>query len=506
MGAIGLENGHSLTHSLWRSEQIRIGERQAAGAAGIQMYELMCRAGLAVFELARNRWPEAQHWWIFVGGGNNGGDGYVVARLARAAGIRVQLVQQGDAEALRGDAARARDQYRADGGAIESVGALQGQPDLVIDALLGIGLKGELRQEAKGIIHQINRLGAPVLAVDLPSGLCADTGRLLGGAVSASLTLTFVGLKPGLLTGQGRDVCGDILLADLGIQSHLGQVPVADLLQWDEWRQRLPRRRVSAHKGQVGRLLVLGGNRGMSGAIRLAGEAALRCGTGLVRLVSHRQHYRLLNMTRPELMTAWYPDFDHWTWAHALVIGPGMGQDAWGRSLWQASLTYSGPRVVDADGLHLLAHTGGGSEERGCWVLTPHPGEAASLLGCSVAEIEADRLTAVNRLREQYGAVVVLKGAGTLVADESGVSLCHYGNPGMASGGMGDLLSGIIGALLAQGMAAGQAARLGVCLHGRAGDLASTHGMVGMLASDLLPGIRRLINQVEEDDNKTVDH
>ncbi|GAA3549531.1 NAD(P)H-hydrate dehydratase [Zobellella aerophila] len=506
MVAIGLENGHSLTHSLWRSEQIRLGERQAAGAAGIQMYELMCRAGLAVFELARSRWPRAEHWWIFVGGGNNGGDGYVVARLARAAGIRVQLAQLGDAEALRGDAARARDQYRADGGAIESVGALQGQPDLVIDALLGSGLKGELRQAAKGIINHINRLDAPVLAVDLPSGLCADTGRLLGGAVNASLTLTFVGLKPGLLTGQGRDVCGEILLADLGIQSHLGQAPVADLLQWDELRRLLPRRRASAHKGLVGRLLVLGGNRGMNGAIRLAGAAALRCGTGLVRLVSHRQHYRLLNMACPELMTAWYPDFEDWSWGHSLVVGPGMGQDAWARSLWLSSLAFSGPRVVDAAGLQLLAQTGARPEECGSWVLTPHPGEAASLLGCSVAEIEADRLAAVSRLREQYGAVVVLKGAGTLVADESGVSLCHYGNSGMASGGMGDLLSGIIGALLAQGVAAGQAARLGVCLHGLAGDRAIKDGMVGMLASDLLPDIRRLINQVEEDDNKTVDH
>ncbi|MDP5293756.1 NAD(P)H-hydrate dehydratase [Oceanimonas sp. CHS3-5] len=500
MSITGLEKPHILTQGLWLLEQIKLGERQAAAAMGMAMFELMSRAGLAAFELARRQWPDARHWWVFCGGGNNGGDGYVVARLARAAGIRVQLVQMGDAEALTGDAATARDHYRADGGAIETLGALQGQPDLVIDALLGTGLSGEPREPARQHIAAINRLGVPVLAVDLPSGLCADTGCIPAEAVAAETTISFVGLKTGLLTGRGPDVCGRVWLADLGIQHRLEQTPAMQLLHWQSQRAFLPGRRRGAHKGETGRLLVAGGHAGMSGAIRLAGEAALRCGTGLVRLVSHPEHVQLLNLTRPELMTAVFPGFDQWDWADALVLGPGLGRDDWSHTLLAAAMHAGKPMVIDADALHLLK---GKAPARA--VITPHSGEAAALLGCSVAEVESNRLDAVRQLREQTGAVVVLKGAGSLIAGDDGLALCPHGNPGMASGGMGDLLSGIIGAFLAQGLAPEAAARLGVCLHARAGDVAAGFGMVGMLASDLLTPIRSLINRTDEHDNNKPD-
>ncbi|WMC09916.1 NAD(P)H-hydrate dehydratase [Oceanimonas pelagia] len=500
MSITGLEKPHSLTQGIWLPEQIKQGERQAAAAMGMTLFELMSRAGLAAFELARRQWPQARHWWVFCGGGNNGGDGYVVARLARAAGLRVQLVQLGDAEALTGDAATARDHYRADGGAIETLEALQGQPDLVIDALFGTGLSGEPREPAQRHIAAINRLRVPVLAVDLPSGLCADNGHIPAEAVAADVTLSFVGLKPGLLTGRGPDVCGQVWLADLGIQHRLGQTPALQLLHWEAQRAFWPQRRRAAHKGEAGRLLVAGGHAGMSGAIRLAGEAALRCGTGLVRLVSHPEHVPFLNLTRPELMTAGFPGFDQWEWAHALVLGPGLGRDDWSRALLAAALSAGKPMVLDADALHLLQGRVPANA-----VLTPHAGEAAALLGCTVAEVENDRLAAVRQLREQTGAVVVLKGAGSLIAGEAGLALCPHGNPGMASGGMGDLLSGIIGALLAQGLTPEAAARLGVCLHAQAGDLAAVHGMVGMLASDLLTPIRRLINRTDEHDNNKPD-
>ncbi|WP_375055832.1 NAD(P)H-hydrate dehydratase [Zobellella sp. DQSA1] len=502
MSIIGLEKPHSLTQSLWDSEQIREGERQAAASAGIALYELMSRAGLAVFELARRQWPQARHWWVFTGGGNNGGDGYVVARLARSAGIRVQLVQLGDADALAGDAALARDHYRADGGAIESLGALQGRPDLVIDALLGTGLKGEVREAVRQHIRRINDTGAPVLSVDLPSGLCADTGRLLGETVRASLTLSFVGLKPGLLTGRGPDVCGRVCLADLGIQPRLQQVPVARLLHWEQERRALPTRRQGAHKGEAGRLLIAGGNEGMNGAVRLAGEAALRCATGLVRIVSHPAHAQLLNLHRPELMTAAFPEFSHWDWGDALVLGPGLGRDPWAEALFDAAMDSGLPMVIDADALYFLAGNKVRLPAVRPWVLTPHPGEAAVLLECSLADVEADRMAAVRTIQRQYGGVVVLKGAGSLIANEHHVSLCHYGNPGMASGGMGDLLSGIIGAFMAQGVSPALAAPLAVCLHGLAGDRAAAEGMLGLLASDLLSPLRSLINQVDENDNK----
>jgi NAD(P)H-hydrate epimerase len=506
MSIVGLEKPHSLTQSFWYSEQIREGERQAAASAGISLFELMSRAGLALFELARKEWPDARHWWVFCGGGNNGGDGYVVARLARAAGIRVQLVQLGDADALTGDAALARDHYRADGGAIESLEALQDSPDLIVDALLGTGLKGEVREAARQHIRRINDTAAPVLAVDLPSGLCADTGRLLGESVRASLTLSFVGLKPGLLTGRGPDVCGRVWLADLGIQPRLRAAPAGRLLHWQQERRGLPGRRRGAHKGEAGRLLIAGGNEGMSGAVRLAGEAALRLGTGLVRLLSHPSHASWLNLSRPELMTASFPGFDGWQWPQALVLGPGLGRDPWAQALFEAALSFQGPVVIDADGLYWLSRRQAVLPAERPWVLTPHPGEAAMLLGCSVAEVEADRLAAVRAIQRQYGGVAVLKGAGSLIADERQVSLCHYGNPGMASGGMGDLLSGIIGAFMAQGLAPVRAATLAVPLHALAGDKAAgAGGMLGLLASDLLSPLRTLINQKDEHDNQDVD-
>ncbi|OYD22936.1 NAD(P)H-hydrate dehydratase [Oceanimonas baumannii] len=500
MSITGLEKPHILTQGLWLPEQIREGERQAAAAMGMAMFELMSRAGLAAFELARREWPGSRHWWVFCGGGNNGGDGYVVARLARAAGIKVQLVQMGDADALTGDAAIARDHYRADGGAIERLGALQGAPDLVIDAVLGTGLNGAPREVAQQHIDVINRQHVPVLAIDVPSGLCAGTGCIPVKSVSAAATITFVGLKSGLLTGRGPDVCGRLWLADLGIQHRLEQQPAVQLLHWHHQRNLLPVRRCGAHKGETGRLLVAGGYQGMSGAIRLAGEAALRCGTGLVRLLSHAGHVHWLNLTRPELMTAVFPGFEQWAWSDALIVGPGLGRHDWSRQLLTAALAAGKPMVIDADALHLLKERVSAST-----VITPHSGEAAAMLGCTAAEIESNRLLAVQRLREQTGAVVVLKGAGTLIAGEQGLALCPYGNPGMASGGMGDLLSGIIGAFLAQGLAPEQAARLGVCLHAKAGDMAAQSGMVGMLASDLLNPIRSLINRTDEYDNNKPD-
>ncbi|ART83080.1 bifunctional ADP-dependent NAD(P)H-hydrate dehydratase/NAD(P)H-hydrate epimerase [Oceanisphaera profunda] len=544
MDIIGLEKSHSLTQSLWRSEQIRNLERQAATAAGISLFELMERAGQAVFNQARLSWPSARCWWIFTGGGNNAGDGYIVARLAQAADISVQVVQMGDAARLTGDAARARDAYVAKGGVISGLAAVAHQapePDLIIDALLGTGLVGPVREEFEQAIQHINRHLAPVVAIDVPSGLCADTGHILTVAVAAEQTVCMVGLKFGLFTGRGPDVVGRLLLADLGVElglaletpllepaalpasilppAALQETPVASLMHWSDLRQELPQRRRGAHKGEAGRVLVIGGNLGMSGAIRLAGEAALRSGAGLVRLLSHPDHQASLNLTCPELMTASFPNFHDWHWASTLVLGPGLGRDDWAQALFSEALLSMGtdkPLVIDADGLWFL---GKGFLPKGLlakgrlakhprlavasrpWVLTPHSGEAALLLGCTAAEVEADRLAAVRAIQQQYGGVVVLKGAGSLIADECHVRLCHYGNCGMASGGMGDVLSGIIGALMAQGLTPFNAASLAVCLHALAGDMAATQGKLGMLAADLFLPLRSLINQDDKYDD-----
>lgn len=531
MNIMNLEESHSLTHSLWRSDQIRNLEIRAAKAQGFSLFTLMSRAGLAVFEQARQHWPDAHVWWIFTGGGNNAGDGYIVARLALAAGLSVQVIQVGAASRLSGDAARARDAYLAQGGVISFLTALDTKivapdadltknADLIIDALLGTGLRGVVSEEVARNIDYINHNAAPVLAIDVPSGLGADTGHISSVAVQAELTICLICLKFGLFTGRGPDVVGRLLLADLdvpldmpGVLSEeprqlpaplLGHSPVASLMHWSSMQTLLPRRRPGAHKGEAGRVLVVGGNLGMSGAIRLAGEAALRTGAGLVRLLSHKEHQASLNMSRPELMTAAFPGFSDWDWASSLVLGPGLGRDNWSEQLFNDAIRLSQPMVIDADGLWWLANLHPNQQQLAVasrpWVLTPHSGEAARLLGCGVADIEADRLAAVRALQQQYGGVVVLKGAGSLIAHECHVRLCHYGNNGMASGGMGDVLSGIIGALMAQGLTPFNAASLAVCLHALAADSAAAQGKLGMLATDLFLPLRHLINQDDKYD------
>ncbi len=375
------------------------------------------------------------------------------------------------------------------------------RPDLLVDALLGIGPESQLRGAVVDWIDDINRRCLPVLAVDLPSGLHAMSGAVLGVAIQASQTLCLVGWKPGLLTGQGPELTGSLTLCPLGAEAQVAGLESSQLQRVDYRRARFwlrPRSRV-AHKGRCGRLLVLGGGPGMPGAIRLAAEAALRSGAGLVKVVTCAEHQATLLAGRPELMCQVSPPTatDHAAlaaWASVRVLGPGLGLGIWGRELWRQQLALSGALVLDADGLTLLAESPCRRED---WILTPHPGEAARLLGCSVAEVEQDRLHAVRQLQSRYGGVVLLKGAGTLICDPDGVWICQEGNPGMASGGMGDLLSGIIGALWGQGLPPAVAAWVGACVHGEAGDLAAEAGERGMLASDLLPFIRRLVNPAE---------
>ena len=465
------------------------------------LYDLMEQAGAALDAHLQQEWPQLRLLWICCGQGNNGGDGYVLARLAQARGITVRLFALGPPKA-GSEAEQAWRRWLAVGGEVYSCPAeseyAAEQPDLLVDALLGIGPESDLRGAVVAWVDDINRRCLPVLAVDLPSGLHAMSGIVLGVAIRASQTLCLVGWKPGLLTGQGPELTGRLTLCSLGAEAQVAelessQLQRVDYLRAGSWLR--PRSR-TAHKGSCGRLLVLGGAPGMPGAIRLAAEGALRSGAGLVKVVTCAEHQAALLAGRPELMCQEAPTMasDHAAlaaWASIRVLGPGLGLGAWSRSLWQQQLALPGPLVLDADGLTLLAEFPCRRED---WILTPHPGEAARLLGCSVAEVERDRLHAVRQLQQRYGGVILLKGAGTLIADANCVWICQEGNPGMASGGMGDLLSGIIAALLAQGWSAGMATRLGAVIHAEAADLAAAEGERGMLASDLLPWIRRLVN------------
>lgn len=488
-----------LPHDLYRAEQVQELDRLAIEYYGIAGYSLMSTAGQALFEQIKRRWPRVRQLAILCGGGNNGGDGYVVARLARQAGMEVEVHQLSDPQKLKGDARRAWQD--AEAAAVSMIG-YDGQRldgfELIVDAMLGTGLNGEPEGVWREAIEAVNEVDCPVVAVDIPSGLSADSGRVLGAAVRAELTVTFIGLKRGLFTADGPDHCGELVFSDLNVPSEVyGHVPpAAQRLDYRSMRDQLPPRRRNSHKGDHGHVLVIGGERGMSGAIRLAGEAAARCGAGLVSLATREAHATAVSAARPELMCHGVEQPEQLApllqRASVVAIGPGLGKDSWGRAMLGRVLESYLPLVLDADALNLLADDPMRHDK---WVLTPHPGEAARMLGCTTAEVQQDRFTAIASLEASYGGVVVLKGCGSLVlGGDCEVALCSEGNPGMASGGMGDLLTGIIASLIAQGMGLRQAARLAVVLHGAAGDSAAVEGERGLLAADLLPHLRQLVN------------
>ncbi len=488
-----------LPAALYTAAEVREMDRVTIQEMGIPGAELMERAGRAALAALRARWPGARRIAVACGPGNNGGDGFVLARLAGEAGLQAETWLVGEAQRLRGDALGAAEAWRRSGAAIREFtpDCLHGA-EVVVDGLLGTGLDRELVGSMAGAVDAINRAQGAVLAIDLPSGLHADSGRVLGTAVRAEVTVTFIGLKRGLFTGEGPAVCGHILFDDLQVPAGLYERFTASAQRLDLERLRgllLPRRR-TAHKGDFGHVLVVGGDRGMPGAPRMAGEAAARVGAGLVTVATHPTHAAFLNLGRPELMCHAVADARGLDplleRADVVALGPGLGHGSWGEALLARVLETDLLLVVDADALNFLAQR---PQKRSRWVLTPHPGEAGRLLGCSTAEVQADRFAAVHALRARYGGVCVLKGAGTLVAgDEGPVAVGTGGNPGMASGGMGDVLTGVIAGLLAQRFPPSDAAQLGVCAHAAAGDLAARGGERGMLAGDLLAALRSVVN------------
>jgi ADP-dependent NAD(P)H-hydrate dehydratase / NAD(P)H-hydrate epimerase len=487
----------NLPLALYSAAQVRALDARLI-AAGTSGFELMSRAAHGLWRALRRRWPDAGAVTVLAGRGNNAGDGYLLAVLAQRAGWRVRVLALGDPGQLQGDAARARDEAQGAGVAVQTWSECAALEGVVVDALLGTGLRGAVREPYAQAIRQLNASGAPVLAVDIPSGLCADSGQVLGVAVRAQLTVTLIGLKVGLFTGAALDWVGELAYDDLQADPQLvaSQAFVARRLAGGSL-PRLPARPRTVHKGQLGHVLVVGGDRGYAGAALLAAQSALRGGAGMVSLASRGEHLAAAQARLPEVMSAAVASANQLlaldSTASVWVVGPGLGQGAWGRSLLSAAAAATVPQVWDADALNLLA-SGAVDLPAGC-VITPHPGEAARLLGVSTAEVQADRPAAALQLAQRYQAVCVLKGAGTLVADPDGsLLLCDRGHPAMAGAGLGDVLAGLIGALLGQGLAPLAAANLAVWLHARAGEVLADKGC-GLAASDLCDAIRQLMQE-----------
>ena len=488
-----------LPHALYRAEQVRHLDRCAIDHHGLPGLTLMERAGTEAYRLLRERWPHARRLVVLVGTGNNGGDGLVIARLAQADGLNVRVLRFGDPARMRGDAATNLQRWLDSAGRIEPFASMPRNTDVLVDAVLGTGLERPLTGHWATAFAAINAGSTSVMAVDIPSGLDADTGRVMGVALRAAVTVSFIGLKQGLFIGAGPEYAGDIHFRALGIPAvvYASEVASSRRIDWRQQGSRLGRRPRTAHKGDFGQVLVIGGAPGMSGAVLLAGTAALRAGAGRVTLATHPAHAAYLNVARPELMVVGVAGVADLTpllaRSDVVAIGPGLGQTDWARELWQRVSRLDQPLVVDADALNLLAQA---PLARADWVLTPHPGEAARLLGGTTARIEQDRPAAVQALQARYGGVVCLKGAGTLIQGEPPhpFAVCSDGNPGMATAGTCDLLTGIIAALRAQGLNAEEAASAGVCLHAAAGDWAARAGERGLIAGDLLDAIRWVAN------------
>jgi hydroxyethylthiazole kinase-like uncharacterized protein yjeF len=516
---------------LYTADQVRALDQQliAAGTPGIS---LMQRAAEAALTVLRQRWPQTTDVLVLCGRGNNGGDGHVLSGLLLQTGARVHLLQIGDIAKAGADARQAAANAAQLGvGALpydaEQLTALLAQystsPIVIVDAMLGTGFHGALAGDFADAVGQVNASGQPILALDIPSGLQADTGHVAGQAIRATITVTFIARKRGLYTASGPEYAGEIVFDDCGADALPVDTlrPAIQAIDVQLLRHVLRPRPRSAHKGQAGSVLVIGGDTGFGGAAMLAAEAAARSGAGTVSLLTRPAHVTAMLARRPEVMVTgmdtWQSDIARQLVekASVLIIGPGLGQSRWSRQMLQNSMmwavTMAKPLLLDADALNLAAQDDSFWREsaplvqRNRWVITPHPGEAARLLATSVAQVQCDRFAAIGQLQALTGTQCLLKGAGSLLAfmpddgrrdaDGPRLELCTEGNPGMASGGMGDILTGVIAALMAQGLSAADALRCGVCAHGEAADQAvAAVGERGLLATDVLTYLPQVLN------------
>ena len=484
---------------LYKASDVRELDAMVARELGVDFFHLMERAGRAAFEILIQRWPGARKITILCGKGLNGGDGLIVAGLAHAFGIEVQAVLVSRSETLDSDTVLAKKWAESQGVEVKEGfdGTLTGQ--VIVDAILGSGFKGELRPEYAQAAKAVNRNSAPVLAIDIPTGVSADCLTSDQNAIEAEITVTFIGRKVGLYTGRGYAAAGQVIYQSLGAPSNIFKqmdtgIPLLDFLKLPP----LEPLAIDSHKHSRGHAVIVGGDNSMGGAILMAGESALRVGAGLVTIIGRKAHGPAVLARRPEIM---FVDAENeksrksaLAKADTIVVGPGLGTNDWGLALLRESLMMNKLLVLDADALKLIGTVE--TENFPPSIVTPHVGEAAAMLGVSSEEIDNDRLAASKSIARLTGGLAILKGPGTIISSASSVhGICKHGNPGMATAGMGDVLSGVLGGLLCQGIALRQAAEYGTCLHSAAADIASKNsGERGLIAMDLMIPLTQLMN------------
>ena len=509
------------------ASEMRELDRQAIQDLGIPSLVLMENAGRTTYQILRREFPGLPGEVAVVAGrGNNGGDGFVVARYLANAGIPVAVFLLGSRDRVSGDARVNLEILTRLGVAVTEVlteGDLNpaihrlAKAGLIVDALLGTGLNSPVTGLMAAVIERLNHLRGKVLAVDIPTGLSADTGEVLGVALKADVTVTYGWPKLGQVLPPGRDYVGRLWQVDISIPPHLAQEAPVSLAEAREMRALLPPRPFGSHKGTFGHLLLLAGSVGKTGAAALAAAAALRAGAGLVTLGVPASLNDILEVKLTEAMTlplpeaaaaralgaaAWAPINEFQGGKFTLALGPGMGTHPETRELvGRLMRDFAGPLVIDADGLNSLAEAAAGLKDAaGPRILTPHPGEMARLVGLTTPAVQARRLDLARETAAKFGVTLVLKGAQTVVAAPDGrASLNSTGNPALASGGTGDVLTGLIGGFLAQGLIPWDAARLGVYLHGLAADYFVRHnGERGMIAGDLLAVLPQMLTEFSQ--------
>jgi hydroxyethylthiazole kinase-like uncharacterized protein yjeF len=484
-------------HALYTNAELRAIEQAAPG-------RLMERAGEAAAKLAfalLDKVAGDAQVLVMAGPGNNGGDAFEVAAHMALAGWPVTVAQSGAFDGYGAAAQHALEKAQQSGAHFVTAAKLAPQPwALIIDGLFGIGLQRPLTGELRSLVKEVNRLPCPRLALDVPSGLDAERGTVIGDmAFCATHTITFIGDKPGLHTADGRDHAGTVTVASLAIEAALFPAPHACLNAPELFRKRLQPRLHNSHKGSYGDVAVVGGAQGMGGAAILAARAAARCGAGRV-FAGFIGNVPAYDQAQPELMCRPAAGLELDT--ATLVLGPGMGDSGAAHEVLRAALLSIAPLVLDADALNLIAADASlqallAQRQSGA-MITPHPLEAARLLGCTSATVQADRLASARELAQRYQVVVVLKGSGTVIARPDQFCVINAtGNAGLATAGSGDVLAGICGALLAQGWPMWEAALGAVWLHGHAADVLVNRGIgpIGLTASELIPEVRLALNE-----------